>query len=237
MPAGPLSTGGVYPRVGLRRDLWHNLTVPHTASRGPGRPPAAKAAETRERILLAAREVFSELGYDAATFQAIAIRADLTRPAINHYFSSKRVLYQEVVERTNAMVVTAGAERAQGAKTLVDRLQAYISAAVQADEKDRSAAAFLVTAVLESQRHPDLSQGQNDSLENSRIFVTWAVNEAIESGELTTRTDVKSLVEMLVAVLWGMGFYAGFVGGHDELDSITDQLRLLLKQELWTIND
>ena len=64
--------------------------MPHTASRGPGRPPAAKAAETRERILRAAREVFSELGYDAATFQAIAIRADLTRPAINHYFASKR---------------------------------------------------------------------------------------------------------------------------------------------------
>ena len=50
------------------------------ASRGPGRPPAAKAAETRKRILRAAREVFSERGYDAATFQAIAIRADLTRP-------------------------------------------------------------------------------------------------------------------------------------------------------------
>jgi AcrR family transcriptional regulator len=186
--------------------------------------------------LLAAREVFSELGYDAATFQAIAIRADLTRPAINHYFSNKRVLYQEVVERTNSMVVTAGAERAQSATTLVDRLQAYVAAAVQADEKDRSAAAFLVTAVLESQRHPELSQGQNDSLENSRIFVTWAVNEAIESGELTTETNVKTLVEMLVAVLWGMGFYAGFVGGHDELESITEQLRLLLKQELWTIN-
>jgi AcrR family transcriptional regulator len=188
--------------------------------------------------LLAARDVFSELGYDAATFQAIAIRADLTRPAINHYFASKRVLYQEVVERTNALVVAAGAERAREAKTLVDRLQAYISAAVQADEKDRSAAAFLVTAVLESQRHPDLSQGQNDSLENSRAFVTWAVNEAIESGELTTSTDVKTLVEMLVAVLWGMGFYAGFVGGGpDDLDRISDQLRLLLKQQLWTIND
>lgn len=186
--------------------------------------------------MLAAREVFSELGYDAATFQAIAIRADLTRPAINHYFSNKRVLYQEVVERTNSSVVTAGAERAQNAKTLVDRLEAYIAAAVQADDKDRSAAAFLVTAVLESQRHPELSQGQNDSLENSRIFVTWAVNEAIESGELTTETDVKTLVEMLVAVLWGMGFYAGFVGGHEELDNITRQLRLLLKQELWTIN-
>ena len=71
-------------------------------------PPAAKAAETRERIVQAAREVFSELGYDAATFQAIAIRADLTRPAINHYFASKRVLWSEVVEQTNALVVSAG---------------------------------------------------------------------------------------------------------------------------------
>jgi AcrR family transcriptional regulator len=216
-------------------ELWHNSTVPHTASRGPGRPPAAKAAETRERIIGAAREVFSELGYDAATFQAIAIRADLTRPAINHYFPSKRALYREVVDKTNSLVVTVGAERAQRATTLVDRLEAFITAAVQADSKNRSAAAFLVTAVLESQRHPDLRQAQNDSLENSRLFVTWAVNEAIESGELATDTDVRSLVEMLVALLWGMGFYAGFVGTHDELEQITAQLRLLLEQRLWTL--
>ena len=215
--------------------VWHNSFVPHTASRGPGRPPAAKAAETRERILLAAREVFSELGYDAATFQAIAIRADLTRPAINHYFPSKRALYREVVDQTNALVVAVGARRAQQATSLVDRLAAFLSAAVQADSKDRSAAAFLVTAVLESQRHPDLREAQNDSLENSRLFVTWAVNEALESGELATDTDVRSLVEMLVALLWGMGFYAGFVGTHEELDRITDQLKLLLEQRLWTL--
>lgn len=183
----------------------------------------------------AAREVFSELGYDAATFQAIAIRADLTRPAINHYFPSKRVLYREVVEQTNKLVVAVGAERAGAATSLVDRLEAFIAAAVQVDGKDRSAAAFLVTAVLESQRHPELSQAQNDSLENSRQFVAWAVNEAIESGELATDTDVGSLVEMLVAVLWGMGFYAGFVGSHDELKRITGQLRLLLEQRLWTL--
>src|SRR5690348_18145496 len=87
--------------VGSTRCVWHNLTVPYTATRGPGRPPAAKAAETRERIVRAAREVFSELGYDAATFQAIAIRADLTRPAINHYFASKRVLWSEEIGRAS----------------------------------------------------------------------------------------------------------------------------------------
>jgi AcrR family transcriptional regulator len=217
--------------------VWHNLTVPHTASRGPGRPPAAKAAETRERIIQAAREVFSELGYDAATFQAIAIRADLTRPAINHYFSSKHVLWREVVAQTNAAVVEAGRERAEGETGLLPRLSAYFTAAMQADSEDRSAAAFLVTSVLESQRHPELVNDDQDALKNSREFVRWAVTDAIARGELTTDTDVESLVEMLVAVMWGMGFYAGFVGDHDELKSVVQQLELLMANKLWRLQE
>lgn len=217
--------------------MWHNLTVPYTASRGPGRPPAAKAAETRERILHAAREVFSELGYDAATFQAIAIRADLTRPAINHYFASKRVLWGEVVEQTNAGIVSAGIARAQEQLTLIERLSAFLSVATQADSEDRSAAAFLVTSVLESQRHPELSNDEHDSLKNSRAFVSWAVNDAISRGELSTDTDVEHLVEMLVAVVWGMGFYAGFVGDRTELGSVVHKLELLLANKLWNLSE
>ncbi|MGV0791213.1 TetR/AcrR family transcriptional regulator [Mycolicibacterium sp. XJ1819] len=207
----------------------------HTASRGPGRPPAAKAAETRERIVQAAREVFSELGYDAATFQAIAIRADLTRPAINHYFASKRVLWREVVEQTDAKVVSAGMARAQNETSLLNRITAFLSAAMQVDSEDRSAAAFLVTSVLESQRHPELVGEANDSLVSSREFISWAVNDAIERGELTTDTDVNSLIEMLVAVMWGMGFYAGFVGDHDELAAVVDKFELLMANKLWNL--
>ncbi len=218
--------------------MWHNLTVPqHTASRGPGRPPAAKAAETRERIIQAAREVFSELGYDAATFQAIAIRADLTRPAINHYFASKRVLWREVVEQTNAQVVSVGMARAQGETGLLGRLSSFFAAAMQSDSEDRSAAAFLVTSVLESQRHPELSTDEHDSLKTSRAFVSWAVNDAIQRGELTTDTDVNHLVEMLVAVLWGMGFYAGFVGNHDELGAVVHKFELLMANKLWHLHE
>ncbi len=215
--------------------MWHNLTVPHTASRGPGRPPAAKAAETRERIIGAAREVFSELGYDAATFQAIAIRADLTRPAINHYFANKQVLWREVVQQTNAAIVNAGKARAQNETKLLARLSAYFTAAMQADSEDRSAAAFLVTSVLEAQRHPELSDEEHDSLKHSREFVAWAVNDAIARGELTTDTEVDSLVEMLVAVMWGMGFYAGFVGSHEELKAVVRQFELLMSNNLWRL--
>lgn len=211
--------------------------MPYTASRGPGRPPAAKAADTRERIVNAAREVFSELGYDAATFQAIAIRADLTRPAINHYFASKRVLWHAVVEQTNARIVNIGMARARDEASLPGRLAAFVAAATQADSQDRSAAAFLVTSVLESQRHPELSTDGQDALKNSREFVSWAVTDAVRRGELATDTDtdIDHLVEMLVAAIWGMGFYAGFVGDHDELLSVVGKFELLMSNNLWRL--
>jgi AcrR family transcriptional regulator len=187
--------------------------------------------------LRAAREVFSELGYDAATFQAIAIRADLTRPAINHYFANKRVLYNEVVEKTNEMLVAEGMTKAGVETALLKRLSAFFSAAMQVNSDNRSAAAFLTTSMLEAQRHAELGRNENSSLKAARALVSWALTEAIESGELTTDTDVPTLVETLVAVMLGMAFYAGYIGGHDELATIADKLELVLANELWRLAD
>ena len=182
--------------------------------------------------------MFSELGYDAATFQAIAVRADLTRPAINHYFSSKRVLYREVIRQTNAMVVTASIEKASAENTIMGQLSAFIAVATQVDAEDRAAAAFLVTSILESQRHPELLYKDHDSLQQTRDFLANAISSAIERGELTTETDVPSMVELLVAVLWGIGFYAGFVvGSHEQLETITKLVRRLFGGTLWDLSD
>jgi len=57
----------------------------------------------------------------------------------------------------------------------------------------------------------------------------------IQRGELTTATDVNQLVEMLVAVMWGMGFYAGYVGSHKQLEAIVEKLELLLANKLWKL--
>ena len=207
--------------------------MPQLASRGPGRPPAAKADDTRKRIVRAARQVFSERGYDGATFQAIALRADLTRPAINHYFASKRMLYTEVADRTGELVVTAGIERARLEPTLAGRLAAYISVALEADAQNPCTAAFLTTAVLESQRHPELRRDDNDAVRTTRDFLVWAVNDAIESGELTPDTDAQLLAEALLLMLCGVGFYAGFVGSYQEVENILGTLRQLIAGSLW----
>ena len=185
----------------------------------------------------AAREVFSELGYDAATFQAIAIRADLTRPAINHYFASKRLLYQEVMEQTNGRLIESAVQHSQRENTLAGRVRAFIRAAVEAHGEDRAVAAFLVTSVLESQRHPDLNPEDNESLNFTRGFVTSAIKDAVEAGEVRSDVDVDAAAEMLMAVMWGLGFYAGFVGDQERLITNTDQFLQLLNGQMWRATD
>lgn len=180
----------------------------------------------------AAREVFSEVGYEAATFQEIAARADLTRPAINHYYPSKQALYRHVVAETNGVVMAAGLKEAQAERTLAARVRAFVRAAVQARDYDRSAAAFLVTSVLEAQRHPELGD-DHSSLEHTREFASMAVRDGIESGELRPDLDVDAATEMLVAALWGLGFYAGFVGDQDKLIAVTAEFIGLLDGDGW----
>lgn len=207
---------------------WHTQFVPPTASRGPGRPVAAKADETRRRIICAARQAFSERGYDGATFQGIAVLSDLTRPAINHYYSSKLVLYTEVARLTNELVFAAGIERARQETTLMARMAAFTVAATEVDAENPFTAAFLTTAVLESQRHPELRDIENKAQRVAREFLLWAVNDSVESGELAADTDVASLVEVLLLVLCGVAFYAGFVRSSEEMQAIIGSLRQLL---------
>jgi TetR/AcrR family transcriptional regulator, repressor for uid operon len=181
--------------------------------------------------------VFSERGYDAATFQAIAIRADLTRPAINHYFANKRVLYWQVLDETNNAMVAASTQRARSETTLIGRVSAFLESATEAELENHAASAFLIAATLESQRHPELSRPGSDSVSTTRAFLLWAINDGIQSGELNADTNAQALTEMLLAVLLGVGFYAGFVGSQDEFDVITDQLKLMLTRSLTRPSD
>lgn len=181
--------------------------------------------------------MFSERGYEGATFQAIAVRADLTRPAINHYFSSKRVLYREALAQTAELIFGAGIAEADRETTLMPRLTGFISAAVAVNREYPSASAFLMGSILESQRHPELNQAENDAVLICRDFLTRVVNEAIEAREIDPVIDAGALIETLLVVMCGAGFYAGYVHSYPEFQPITDMLGLLLAGALLRSGD
>jgi AcrR family transcriptional regulator len=177
----------------------------------------------------AARLVFSERGYDGATFQAIAARADLTRPAINHYFSSKRVLYREVLDQTNEAIIGTGIKQAERETTLAAQLTAFITAAVRANSDNPAGSALVITGVLESQRHPEWKRTENDSVRMVREFLVRVVDDGIERGDVPADVDTSALIEALVVLMCGVGLYAGYVQSSDALLGITGMMRRLLE--------
>lgn len=78
-------------------------SIAHT--RGTGSQPEPDAAETdcaasaRERILVAAGELFAESGFDATPTSRIAERADVPKGLIHYYFRRKQDLLVALVER------------------------------------------------------------------------------------------------------------------------------------------
>ena len=63
----------------------------------PSRPQPAHPPGTRERLVEAARELFSKNGYAATGTRAIAARADCNLSLIKHYFGSKDGLLKAII--------------------------------------------------------------------------------------------------------------------------------------------
>ena len=64
-------------------------------------------ADTRQRILDAAREMFVRHGYDATTMRAIAERIEYTPTAIYHHFKNKEALLAELCAADFRALATA----------------------------------------------------------------------------------------------------------------------------------
>jgi AcrR family transcriptional regulator len=79
----------------------------------------------REEIVVAARRVFAQRGYNQATLEEIAERAEFAKGTLYNYFQSKDELFQHIMERLlDDMVGVAGAAIA-GTATIRDAFRLY----------------------------------------------------------------------------------------------------------------
>jgi AcrR family transcriptional regulator len=198
------------------------------AARRRGRPVGSDSAETRNTILRAARQVINERGYHAATFQAIAMAAGLSRPTLHYYFASREEIYGMLVADASGVIADCIGE-AKRNDTFLEQLAALIAAMHEADVRDRSLIAFLVSARLEATRNPELEVGLGNALRN---FLQWSLCAAKSRGELAADMAVVPIADMLHAMLWGLGFHAGFVDSQTDLRSIAKQLNGLFANGL-----
>ncbi|MER6411377.1 TetR/AcrR family transcriptional regulator [Streptomyces humidus] len=96
-------------------------------ARGRGRPPRAESADTRDRILTAAREEFSERGYDRTSVRGIAKAAGVDPALVHHYFGTKEQVFAAAIEVAFAPALNAPTAVADGPQDQVgERLARFI---------------------------------------------------------------------------------------------------------------
>ncbi|MFF9243833.1 TetR/AcrR family transcriptional regulator [Streptomyces sp. NPDC014776] len=155
----------------------------------------------RERLVVAAVDLFTEQGYDATTVAQIAERAGVTKSTFFRYFPDKRELLvagQETLSRLLAEgiadapadaspleAVAAGLVRAAGmmapeSRELAPRLKAAVAASAELQERDALKTATLaaaMTTALVARGVPDpvaALAGELGVLAFKRGYAQWA---------------------------------------------------------------
>jgi AcrR family transcriptional regulator len=189
------------------------------------------SAETRVRILRAAREVIIERGYEAANFQAIASRAGLSRPTMHYYFRTREDIHECLVAEAYSIVADCIAQ-AKREDTLLKQLSTFVTATHGSGFADRSMLQFVITARLEFHRSPSLRGSPAPVVTAIQAFYRSMVEDAIARGEIPEGTDPAAVVNMLLAMFLGMGFYAGFIVDSNNMPVIAKQLHQLMTHGL-----
>ncbi|KUI02132.1 transcriptional regulator [Mycobacterium sp. IS-3022] len=175
--------------------------------------------------------MINERGYEAATFQAIATRAGISRPTMHYYFATKEEIYDRLHREAYSVVsVAIAAAKLEG--TLMEQLAAFTAAARELDCPYGSTLQFLITSRLEQHRHPGLRRSGAPVAEAVTGFFTWMVGDAIRRNELREDVDGPAVANMLSAMFWGVGLFDGFLRGSDGASGIAKQLNSLLSRGL-----
>jgi AcrR family transcriptional regulator len=82
-----------------------------------------RGAVTRERLLLAARELFGDRGYDATSIDDVLARSEVARGALYHHYRSKAVLFATVVEEVLLEIAERTSAAAHGIDDPLERLR------------------------------------------------------------------------------------------------------------------
>jgi len=166
---------------------------------------AAESGETRERIVRAALRCFATGGYGRTSNRQIAEAADVTSPALYHYFDSKAELYAAVHDHALETVLLVYRDALARHERCLDHLCAIVEASIELNRVHPGLAEFLAVAPLELQRHPELAS----RLRVSGAAVKEVFRALLARGELAPGLEVDTVVDLLTATSFGLHCFYG----------------------------
>ena len=136
----------------------------------------------RAEIITAARKVFAEKGYVAATVDEIAARAALAKGTIYVYFESKEQIYNAVLVNDLETLRSRTINKIAAAGTALEKIAAYVNARFEYCEERRD---FFRIMYIESSGSPVLSKAKaREWLREPVRMLTEAIEKAVSVNQI-----------------------------------------------------
>jgi AcrR family transcriptional regulator len=186
--------------------------------------PQARSETTRQKILNAAIDLFSQVGYAAAGLGEIIERAGMTKGALYHHFDSKETLATAIIE--------------QGTQLTHDAFRHVCESSSPALE-NMIHGAFVVTDLLVSDKTARTAEQLTRGLAefNSAASQVWSsrldtmmtqASRASTEGDLREDIDPYVVSESILNAMLGAQLLSTTTGSNDHIKRLTRPLELLL---------
>jgi len=188
-----------------------------------GRPSGASSEQTRARLLRAAREVFAENGYAAASTTEIVARAGVSPPVLYHHFTNKAGVFSAATAAVYDDVVSGLEAAVAGRDSFAQCLDAILTASVQMHARDPSMAAFIVSTPETAQNHRELAGLHTEFGRTESLFTRVVARTGGIDGVAPTES-----VRVLRMVVWGMTRLSASLPDGDAFAGAVEAYRAVL---------
>lgn len=186
--------------------------------------PQARSETTRQKILNAAIDLFSEVGYAAAGLGEIIERAGMTKGALYHHFDSKEALATAVIE--------------QGTKLTSDAFERVCESSSPALE-NMIHGVFVVTDLVVTNKTARTAEqltrglaGFNSTAShvwsNRLAVMTTQATRAVAEGDLPEGLDPYAVSESILNAMLGTELISDTADDNDHIKRLTRALEILL---------
>jgi AcrR family transcriptional regulator len=189
---------------------------------GAGLRQSQKAA-TRQRVLAAARDLFADQGYDAATIRQIAQRAGVSVGSVFTSFASKGQILSEVMQqRLDGLYAELDGVIPHLRGSTADRVRSMF--AIHFAFEIRHVQLFL--AHIASAYDWTLASGALPFGRNLRLqgLLTDCLSTGVSTGDVDPATDLQGVVDLLMAAYaWTYRLAAWEQASAEAMTAVMDQ--------------
>lgn len=186
--------------------------------------PQARSENTRQKIVDAAIDVFSEVGYAAAGLGEVIARAGMTKGALYHHFDSKEALATAIIEQGTSLTRNAFRHVCQSSSPALENMihGVFIVADLLVSDKVARTAEQLTRGLAEF--NSTASQVWSGWLDEMAEQAKLASLE----GDLREGIDPYVVSESLLSAMLGAQLLSKTASGNAHIERLTRSLELFL---------